>query len=141
MAIKIHPSVDNGVKKGTPNFAGGTLTCKCTSNPVTVKIGSNVAFNHACGCTKCWKPEGALFSVVGVGGRDNVSVTANANKLKSVDDADAKKVAGVISGAGNCKPAITLDKQHTRPGRQPIALLGKVYCRVDAGYAAVEVGD
>ena len=72
MAIKIHPSVDNGVKKGTPNFAGGTLTCKCTSNPVTVKIGSNVAFNHACGCTKCWKPEGALFSVVGVGGRDNV---------------------------------------------------------------------
>ena len=86
MAIKIHPSVDNGVKKGTPGFAGGTLTCKCTSNPVTVRIASNVAFNHACGCTKCWKPEGALFSVVGVGGRDKVTVTANGQKLKVVDE-------------------------------------------------------
>ena len=39
-----------------------------------------------CGCTKCWKPEGALFSIVGVGGRDKVSVTANGNKLKIVDE-------------------------------------------------------
>ena len=53
MAIKIHPAVDGGVKPGTPSFAGGTLTCQYTSNPVTVKIGSNVAFNHVCGCTKC----------------------------------------------------------------------------------------
>jgi len=86
MAIKIHPMVDNGVKKGTPGFAGGTLTCKCATNPVTVRIGSNVAFNHACGCTKCWKPQGAVFSIVGVAGRDKVSVTANADKLKIVDE-------------------------------------------------------
>jgi S-(hydroxymethyl)glutathione synthase len=32
--ISIHPAVDNGVKAGSPNFAGGTLQCKCTSNPV-----------------------------------------------------------------------------------------------------------
>jgi len=86
MAINIHPQVDQGVKKGSPGFAGGTLTCKCTSNPVTVKIGSNVAFNHVCGCSKCWKPQGALFSQVGVCGRDKVSVTANGNKLKVVDE-------------------------------------------------------
>lgn len=86
MAIKIHPSVDGGVKPGTPGFEGGTLTCKCTSNPVTVKVSSNVAFNHVCGCTKCWKPQGSLFSLVGVAGRDKVNVTANANKLKIVDE-------------------------------------------------------
>jgi len=86
MAVNIHPMVDNGVKKGSPNFAGGTLTCKCASNPVTVKIDSNVAFNHACGCSKCWKPQGALFSIVGVTGRDKVTVTANGNKLKVVDE-------------------------------------------------------
>ena len=86
MPVSIHPAVDHGVKPGAQNFAGGTLTCQCTSNPVTVKIGSNVAFNHVCGCTKCWKPEGALFSLVGVGGRDKVTVTANANKLKIVDE-------------------------------------------------------
>ena len=84
--VNIHPSVDNGVKKGSPGFAGGTLTCQCAKDPVTVKIKGDVAHNHACGCTKCWKPKGAVFAVVGVVPRDNVSVTANGNKLKVVDD-------------------------------------------------------
>ena len=57
---------------------GGTLTCKCSSNPVTVTLKGNTAFNHVCGCTKCWKPQGALFSQVAVIGRDNLTVTANA---------------------------------------------------------------
>ena len=41
--------------------------------------------NHACGCSKCWKPDGALFSVIGVVPVDAVKVTANENKLKVVD--------------------------------------------------------
>ena len=41
--------------------------------------------NHACGCTKCWKPEGASFSLVAVVSRDNLSVTANEDKLETVD--------------------------------------------------------
>ncbi|HEU4626407.1 MAG TPA: S-(hydroxymethyl)glutathione synthase [Steroidobacteraceae bacterium] len=84
MAISLHPSIDNGVKFGT-DFAGGTLVCKCASNQVNVALKGDVAFNHACGCTKCWKPEGAMFSVVAVISRDNVKVTANENKLKIVD--------------------------------------------------------
>lgn len=84
--LNIHPLVDHGVRKGTPGFGGGTLTCKCTRDPVTVRVAANVAFNHVCGCTKCWKPAGALFSLVGVAGRDKVSVTANAGKLKIVDE-------------------------------------------------------
>jgi S-(hydroxymethyl)glutathione synthase len=83
--ISIHPAVDNGVKAGAANFAGGTLTCKCAQAPVTVSLKGNTAYNHVCGCTKCWKPEGALFSQVAVIGRDNLSVTANAQKLKIVD--------------------------------------------------------
>jgi S-(hydroxymethyl)glutathione synthase len=50
-----------------------------------VSLKGNVAFNHACGCTKCWKPSGAKFSVVAVISRDNLKVTANENKLKIVD--------------------------------------------------------
>jgi S-(hydroxymethyl)glutathione synthase len=85
MAVTIHPSVDQGVKKGSASFAGGALACHCSSQPVTVKLEANVAHNHACGCTKCWKPKGAVFSVVAVVGRDKVKVTANGNKLKIVD--------------------------------------------------------
>lgn len=52
-----------------------------------------------------------------------------------------KRVAGIISGAGDYKPAIVFDKQQPGSNRQPIALLGKVYCKVDASYAPIEVGD
>jgi S-(hydroxymethyl)glutathione synthase len=83
--VSIHPSVDNGVRKGDANFAGGTLQCKCASDKVEVKVDGNVAHNHACGCTKCWKPEGAAFSVVGVVPRDKLAVTANEDKLAVVD--------------------------------------------------------
>ncbi len=83
--ISIHPAVDNGVKPGSPNFTGGTLECKCTSNPVEVSVTSQCAYNHVCGCTKCWKPEGALFSQVAVVPRDKLRVSKNADKLKVVD--------------------------------------------------------
>jgi S-(hydroxymethyl)glutathione synthase len=85
-AFSIHPSVDGGVKQGRADFAGGTLKCKCASNPVTVAIRGNTAHNHVCGCTKCWKPSGALFAQVAVVPRDKVSVTANQDKLKVVDE-------------------------------------------------------
>ena len=84
-AISIHPSVDNGIRPSAKDFAGGTLVCKCSQNPVKVTVKSQSAYNHACGCTKCWKPKGALFAVVAVVPRDKLSVTENANKLKIVD--------------------------------------------------------
>jgi S-(hydroxymethyl)glutathione synthase len=84
-AISIHPSVDNGIRPSAKDFAGGTLVCKCSQNPVRVTVKSQSAYNHACGCTKCWKPKGALFAVVAVVPRDKLSVTENANKLKIVD--------------------------------------------------------
>ena len=88
-AIGIHPSVDNGIKPAAPGFAGGTLVCKCATDPVKVKVSAQTAFNHACGCTKCWKPEGSVFSVVAVAPRDKVEVTEHGEKLKVVDAAAA----------------------------------------------------
>ncbi|WP_119677988.1 S-(hydroxymethyl)glutathione synthase [Indioceanicola profundi] len=83
--IKIHPSVDRGVQAGKSNFAGGTLHCRCATNRVEVTVTANTAHNHVCGCTKCWKPQGALFSMVAVVPRDNLKVTANGQKLQVVD--------------------------------------------------------
>ena len=83
--VSIHPAVDNGVQPSSPNFAGGTLQCKCASNPVEVSITAQSAFNHVCGCTKCWKPAGAVFSQVAVVPRDKLRVSKNAEKLKVVD--------------------------------------------------------
>ena len=84
--ISLNPLIDKGaLGKAKAKFAGGTLTCKCATDPVTVSIGAQSAHNHACGCTKCWKPAGAIFAVVAVVGRDHVKVTANGEKLKIID--------------------------------------------------------
>jgi hypothetical protein len=47
----------------------------------------------------------------------------------------------VVSGAGKFKPGIILDKQDSDENRLPIALIGKVYCKVDAEHSPVGVGD
>lgn len=52
-----------------------------------------------------------------------------------------KKVAGIISGAGKYKPGIVLDKQPEATNRLPVALSGKVICKVDASYGEIEIGD
>jgi S-(hydroxymethyl)glutathione synthase len=83
--INIHPSVDHGVKPKAENFAGGTLYCRCADKKVSVAVKGQCAHNHVCGCTKCWKPKGALFSQVAVVPRENLSVLENQDKLKVVD--------------------------------------------------------
>jgi hypothetical protein len=70
-----------------------------------------------------------------------VMVLSEEGSLKPSDRAYDKRVAGVVSGAGGYKPAIVLDKQPASRNRLPIALLGKVFCKVDADAAAVDVGD
>jgi hypothetical protein len=70
-----------------------------------------------------------------------VMVLGNEGALSKSQQAYDKRVAGVISGAGDYKPGIVLDKQQTSGNRQPIALMGKVYCKVDAQFGAIEVGD
>jgi S-(hydroxymethyl)glutathione synthase len=86
-AIALHPAIDRGfAKSAKKGFAGGKLTCNCATDPVVVEISSQSAHNHACGCTKCWKPEGAIFSVVAVAPTDKVKVLANEHKLRVVDD-------------------------------------------------------
>ncbi len=52
-----------------------------------------------------------------------------------------KRVAGVISGAGNYRPALTLDVAPSTHERMPVALMGKVYCWADAEQTPIEIGD
>jgi S-(hydroxymethyl)glutathione synthase len=74
MSVNIHPAVDGGVKPAAPGFAGGTLLCGCADHKVEVTVKAQTAHNHVCGCSKCWKPAGALFSQVAVVSRDAVSI-------------------------------------------------------------------
>ena len=70
-----------------------------------------------------------------------VMVLDELGKLRQSVQAYDRKVAGVVSGAGSFKSGIVLDKQDSRSGRSPLALVGKVYCKVDANHSPIEVGD
>jgi hypothetical protein len=70
-----------------------------------------------------------------------VMVTNSDGLLRASDRPYDKRVAGVISGAGNLRPGVVLGNRGSTTGRLPIALIGKVYCKVDASYAPIEVGD
>jgi hypothetical protein len=52
-----------------------------------------------------------------------------------------RRVAGVVSGAGEFKPGIVLGRKPGGGQTAPIALVGKTYCKVDADYGLVSVGD
>jgi hypothetical protein len=83
------------------------------------------------------------FNVVGAENVDSgtVMVIDDDSTLRVSDRPYDKRVAGVVSGAGDYKPGLVLDSKQILGERKPIALLGKVYCKVDADYAAVGVGD
>lgn len=71
-----------------------------------------------------------------------VMVATEGGRLQQSFRAYDKRVIGVVSGAGNYQPGIVLGQQNEPSvNRLPIALMGRVYCKVDADQAAIEVGD
>jgi hypothetical protein len=70
-----------------------------------------------------------------------VMIAADEDLLEPCSMAYDKRVAGVVSGAGDLRPGILLGKSRNYQNGAPVALIGKVYCKVDADYDAIKVGD
>jgi hypothetical protein len=70
-----------------------------------------------------------------------VMVVSEDGVLHPSTQAYDKHVVGVISGGGHYKPGLILDRQSSNALRSPVALLGKVCCKVTAEYGTIEVGD
>lgn len=70
-----------------------------------------------------------------------VMVLDKEGALRESSEAYDKRVAGIVSGAGSYRPGLVLDKQNGNQNRRPVALLGKVFCKVDATAEPVQVGD
>ncbi len=66
----------------------------------------------------------------------------NPGELRISDRAYDATVAGVISGAGGVKPGMLMGQTGSvADGDHPVALTGRVYCHVDAGFGAIKPGD
>jgi len=71
----------------------------------------------------------------------SVLVIDEGGGLRQSDRPYDTKVAGVVSGAGDYRPGMILDRRQSNSGRLCVALVGKAYCKVDASYGAIAVGD
>ena len=70
-----------------------------------------------------------------------VMVIDDEERLRPSENSYDTKVAGVVSGAKDLRPGIILGSEPSKGNRVPIALSGKVYCKVDAQIHAIGVGD
>lgn len=86
------------------------------------------------------------FSVTGQPSIEAGTVVAidpdHAGQLKIAERAYDRTVAGIISGAGGIQPGMIMGQDGTiAQGEHPVALTGRVYCKVDASYGAIQAGD
>ncbi|MET9423356.1 hypothetical protein ABZY06_21935, partial [Streptomyces sp. NPDC006540] len=70
-----------------------------------------------------------------------VMVIDGVDQVRVSDTPYDQRVAGVVSGAGEYQPGVVLDHQGAVGSRQPLALVGKVNCKVDASFGPVQTGD
>jgi hypothetical protein len=74
----------------------------------------------------------------------SVVVLGDEGEVRLSETAYDRRVVGVVSGAGTARPGIVLgtpeDEADDTP-RLTVALVGKVFCKIDAEEAAVRVGD
>ena len=102
----------------------------------TITVSGDVVLTGAADCAEEFDIAEAVDIEPGT-----VMVLDQDGALHQSHQAYDKRVAGVISGAGDYKPGLILDRRQSQDARVPVALVGKVYCKVDAQYAPIEVGD
>jgi hypothetical protein len=110
------------------NGAGAdTITVDGTSGDVVI-LNADCAedFDVECGCAA--EP-------------GTVMVLSEDGKLRPSDVPFDKRVVGVVSGAGDLSPGIILGRTGGCEDKATIALVGKVYCKVDAEQQPIEPGD
>ena len=135
--VRGHSASGNGVSafsdRHTGIFAKGPINAGFFEGNVTV---TGDVFLTGADCAEDFDIAGAEQIDPGT-----VVVIDRGGALRASQDAYDKKVAGVVSGAGEFRPGLILDKQQSTGARLPVALVGKVYCKVDAQFGAIEVGD
>jgi hypothetical protein len=68
-------------------------------------------------------------------------VVDDSGALKESDGAYDRRVVGVVAGGGKYRPGVILDKGPSDACRVVVSLMGKAYCKVDASFGSIRVGD
>ena len=99
----------------------------------TITVGGDIVLQNA-DCAEDFDAESHVQP-------GTVVVMDESGNVRACDSEYATAVVGVVSGAGGLQPGITLDRRESATARTPIALMGKVYCKVDATHSPINIGD
>ena len=140
----VHAVSHHAVAAGVAGFndsTGAGIFGHSTGGPAgyfdgNVTVTGDILLPGAADCAENFDMQGGVALQPG-----SVVVIDREGVMRECAAAYDKKVAGVISGAGLYKPGIILDGQSPSDNRQPVALVGKVYCKVDAQYSSIDFGD
>jgi hypothetical protein len=102
----------------------------------TITVGTDIIFSNAADFAEDFDLKS--FSTAEPG---TVMVLGEHGGIEPSQSEYDRKVAGVISGAGDYKPGLILDRRPTGDERGTLALVGKVFCKVDAAYGGIRPGD
>ena len=128
----------NGKKKITLEGGGdaGTIVLKDKNDNTTLTL------DGATGDIKLSGADCAEMFKLGDGSKvdaGTVLVMDDQGSVHPCDRAYDRRVTGVVSGAGNHRPGIILNSHGSES--VPVALMGRVFCKVDATDQPIEVGD
>jgi hypothetical protein len=115
---------------------GGITVGSDVTVPGTIMVGTDIVFSNAADFAEDFDLSNLSAAEPGT-----VMVLGEFGRIEPSQCEYDRKVAGVISGAGDYKPGLILDRRLTIAPRGTLALVGKVYCKVDATYGAVRPGD
>ena len=142
--INLWSSVDKA--GGFPPATNPNIKLSGESSTITLRVGGNdtirldgqtgdIVMKNA-DCAEEFDVSASEEAVPGT-----VMVLDEGASLRQSKEPYDRKVAGVISGAGDYRAGIVLDRKISQGSRMPLALMGKVYCKVDAKYSPIDVGD
>ncbi len=83
-AVLIHSVVEFAPEGTDEGLVDAILRCKC-DDPIQVRLTEDIAHNHLCGCSQCWKPAGSMFAQTAVVANESVEVVRGAERLEVVD--------------------------------------------------------
>jgi hypothetical protein len=122
------------VNKAGAGNSGLVETMRITSTG-TLKVANDITLANG-DCAEEFDVAGSLGVEPGT-----VMVIGEDEALRPSSEPYDPRVAGVVSGGGDYKPALLLDRRDTSRQRSPVALVGKVCCKVDTQYGQIKVGD
>jgi hypothetical protein len=137
--VKVTGDVSATTLTSTGAITAGSVTTKGDISAANVKVTGDVILLNSGGadCAEDFDLRAGDEKAT----PGTVLIISDSGALTVSTEEYDSRIAGVISGAGDLRPAIVLNRIDSKQSRAAVALIGRTYCKVDATFAPIRPGD